>query len=1143
MDLKIRNLSRFLLLFFVLALIVAGSVMAANVVPFTLGKVGGAKAKWKTTPINSGSYSVKLKTTMNGDYAYMSFDPIPATIDDITSLSFYYNHVSDGGSSGPRIAILIDDNGNYYLAVSGAASTNIGSWVKADGISGSQLTTPSLNADEVWWYGTCNDAQCSVYNQVGGPVNFAAIQANLNGDIDSVSVYMGVVDGVNVSIGVSYIDDVELNGETYYSRIQEAVDTANPDDIINVADGVYDNEVFPIIVNKTNLTIKARGAVAIINASASNRSAINISSDYATIGGSGFTIYGGGNATSYEHVIDVNADYSTIQDNTIIGYNGNTADIHIASDKGTGHIIKGNTFRHRAAGEGWGIFAENLTDSLIQNNLCYGDSQTWGSVEGAPGTCIIINDADDVTIKDNLAYNVKYSWLTFIAQYPRKDITGYMYEDCRNAHITMVNITNNTVYDIIKSGSKGINFKPGAKGGQPAGWTDHADLTIGPGVMVEYNIFHSNSYAIKIDENKTKPGGTGHIIDEENLKVNFNRIYDNADYGFYNEQEGIIDATMNWWGACDGPSGDGPGSGDAVFGNINYTPWLGVCIENKTNVTCAFETDNITLSVDIGSILDNVEDIWFSITLSGVNENKTPEQVIGNTRYYTIPSTDLVAGTNVFWNVYANDSYGDVYSNGNMAFYINRRTNLSVNQSAPDGLSNWYVTEPTFTLTSPDATAIWYMWGVSTIFGYAGPFGLENIPNPPAPDSAGTLELNYWSDVACGTEDIQARTFTIDLVNPVIKDLNPANNSIIFNDRRPEVNAYIDELYGSNSGINLTNVTMRIDGGLVAADVDTADTLDAIVSHTPPADLALGKHNVTVNATDIAGRTSGLVWFFELNETPVFTMMVTSPQDAIYGSRRVPFNITLDADVELLEYINHDASRPRWRRLCRDCDEYGSKTKKIKRLNEGNNSITIRATDGFGNVKEENISLFIDSIVPRISRTLPRKNKVTNGTGFYIKYTEDNLQKVELFWNGNKVLNCDSGRNQECTVDIDLSAHDGEFIDYYFEVSDLATTVRSRTTIVEVDTTPPALTVNSPEDGETYGRRVPFNITVSESLILEYYDDLRGRWVRLCNNCDDYGASRTRVRSFRRGNYHLLIRAMDKAGQIDTWETSFEVDY
>jgi hypothetical protein len=34
-----------------------------------------------------------------------------------------------------------------------------------------------------------------------------------------------------------------------------------------------------------------------------------------------------------------------------------------------------------------------------------------------------------------------------------------------------------------------------------------------------------------------------------------------------------VDAILNWWGAPDGPSGIGSGSGDAIFGNVTYIPF------------------------------------------------------------------------------------------------------------------------------------------------------------------------------------------------------------------------------------------------------------------------------------------------------------------------------------------------------------------------------------------------------------------------------------------------------------------------------------------------------------------------------------------------------------------------------------------
>lgn len=62
-----------------------------------------------------------------------------------------------------------------------------------------------------------------------------------------------------------------------------------------------------------------------------------------------------------------------------------------------------------------------------------------------------------------------------------------------------------------------------------------------------------------------------------------------------------------------------------------------------------------------------------------------------------------------------------------------------------------------------------------------------------------------------------------------------------------------------------------------------------------------------------------------------------------------------------------------------------------------------------------------------------------------IKYTEDNLQNITLFWNPNKTLeNCSAGKAQECSTAADLSSYDGKWIDYWFEVSDVINKVESK---------------------------------------------------------------------------------------------------
>lgn len=71
--------------------------------------------------------------------------------------------------------------------------------------------------------------------------------------------------------------------------------------------------------------------------------------------------------------------------------------------------------------------------------------------------------------------------------------------------------------------------------------------------------------------------GAGVAMYDGNLNnvFHYNSITGNA-YGFWNETGTPVDASLNWWGDADGPSGEGTGTGDAVSTNVIFSPWLGI---------------------------------------------------------------------------------------------------------------------------------------------------------------------------------------------------------------------------------------------------------------------------------------------------------------------------------------------------------------------------------------------------------------------------------------------------------------------------------------------------------------------------------------------------------------------------------------
>lgn len=68
-------------------------------------------------------------------------------------------------------------------------------------------------------------------------------------------------------------------------------------------------------------------------------------------------------------------------------------------------------------------------------------------------------------------------------------------------------------------------------------------------------------------------GGVGSV------QILFSNIIGNQEFGVLNCCTDDVDATNNWWGDNSGPSGAGPGTGDAVSDYVDYDPWLGAELE------------------------------------------------------------------------------------------------------------------------------------------------------------------------------------------------------------------------------------------------------------------------------------------------------------------------------------------------------------------------------------------------------------------------------------------------------------------------------------------------------------------------------------------------------------------------------------
>jgi len=387
-------------------------------------------------------------------------------------------------------------------------------------------------------------------------------------------------------------------------------------------------------IHHPNVTLKSVSgkAATTIAPGADGQGVIEIGGEHVTI--DGFTIRQGTQAydadNPQEHTIWVYANYSTIKNCTIIGARGNQACIFIGDRDDTvadtylrryndgtpskGHTIQNNKFRYGTAtagsGEGWGIWAYNLTDDcLIKGNTFDGDAADvghWNANEGGPGTGILIHNATNgdgtnaVIIEENTAQYLQYSWLTFYAAFPYNDslIPGKFYEQQEDSAVEDVIVRNNTIQNLGKNAlhesGVAVTFK-GTKKDQSYD-PGTADLDIGAGgVTIRNNTFCDNACGVCIDGPTNVLGGRGCVHMANNITIGpGNRISahftDGEDdgAGVYNgtieeDQEGgpkLVTAEYNWWGSASGPytAGTHPGAnltgtGNQVSDYVDYSPY------------------------------------------------------------------------------------------------------------------------------------------------------------------------------------------------------------------------------------------------------------------------------------------------------------------------------------------------------------------------------------------------------------------------------------------------------------------------------------------------------------------------------------------------------------------------------------------
>ncbi|MBC7265227.1 MAG: right-handed parallel beta-helix repeat-containing protein [Chloroflexi bacterium] len=151
-----------------------------------------------------------------------------------------------------------------------------------------------------------------------------------------------------------------------------------------------------------------------------------------------------------------------------------------------------------------------------------------------------------------------------------------------------INVTDNTITGSGGDTSEGLEIAGGYD-------DDNVSLTATDNTITGWG------YGVTVYK-CTSDCGTGTFT---SLALHQNSISGNSQYGMYVDgMTSDVDAELNWWGAADGPGPVGPGSGDKVSANVDYSPWLGNYPSTPGSNT--YYVDNTSDPDDINALIDTM---------------------------------------------------------------------------------------------------------------------------------------------------------------------------------------------------------------------------------------------------------------------------------------------------------------------------------------------------------------------------------------------------------------------------------------------------------------------------------------------------------------------------------------------------------
>lgn len=215
-------------------------------------------------------------------------------------------------------------------------------------------------------------------------------------------------------------------------------------------------------------------------------------------------------------------------------------------------------------------------------------------------------------------------------------------------------------------------------------------------------------------------------------------------------------------------------------------------------------------------------------------------------------------------------------------------------------------------------------------------------------------------------------------VKPVITILSPTSGAYTTNNKQPITFTVTDEAGGS--GVDISSLAVKIDGTALAASAikATAITNGYSVTATPSAALSDGSHAATINCSDNDGNAAVEKTTSYTIDTVPPTLNVTSPAEGL---------ITATQTVTVSGTTNDATSSPTIVTVNGNSVTVAANGtfSTTVTLAEGDNTITIIATDAAGKSTTVVRHVTLDTSVPEIKSVTITPNPANTGASMIIK--------------------------------------------------------------------------------------------------------------------------------------------------------------